>query len=76
VVKARLVPFASQSTNEKAVARYVIGVVILVGSLSLLRRLYVHQPAADYLAAGFFHSACNGIWISLGAPWLFHRLKL
>jgi membrane-associated phospholipid phosphatase len=76
VVKARLVPSGSQCTKEKAVARYVVGVVILAGSLSLLRRLYVHQPAADYLAAGFFHSACNGIWISLGAPWLFRLLKL
>jgi membrane-associated phospholipid phosphatase len=76
VVKVRLVPFASQSTKEKAVARYVIGVVILAGSLSLLSRLYVHQPATGYLAAGFFHSACNGMWISLGAPWLFRLLKL
>jgi len=76
LVKARLVPFAAQCTKEKAVARYVIGVVILAGSLSMLRRLYVHQPAAGYLAAGFFHSACNGIWISLGAPWLFRLLKL
>jgi membrane-associated phospholipid phosphatase len=76
VVKARLVPFAAQCTKEKAVARYVIGVVILAGSLSLLRRLYSHQPAADYMAAGFFHSAFNGIWISLGAPGLFRLLKL
>lgn len=76
VVKARVVPFASQCTKEKAVARYAIGVTILAGSLSLLRGVYSHQPPTAHLTAGFFHSACNGIWLSLGAPWLFRRLKL
>lgn len=76
VVKSRFVPFASRCTKEKAVARYIIGVIILAAWLSLLRRFYSHQPAAGYLTAGFFHSVCNGIWISLGAPWLFRLLKL
>jgi undecaprenyl-diphosphatase len=76
VVTTRFVSFSSRCTKERAVARYSIGIIILVGSLSLLRGVYQHQPATGYLAAGFFHSACNGMWISLGAPWLFRLLKL
>lgn len=76
MVTARFVSFSSQCTHERAVARYVIGIIILAGSLSLLRGVYQHQPATGYLAAGFFHSAFNGIWISLGAPGLFRLLKL
>ena len=76
MVASRFVLFSSPCTKERAVARYIIGVIILVGLLSLLRGVYLHQPSTGYLAAGFFHSAFNGIWISLGAPWLFRLLKL
>jgi membrane-associated phospholipid phosphatase len=76
MLQARFVPFASRCTKERAVARSVIGIIILIASLSLLRGVYSHQPPTAHLAAGFFHSACNGAWISLGAPWLFRLIKL
>jgi hypothetical protein len=76
MVKARFVSFASQCTKERAAARYGIGIMVLIASFSLLRGVYSYQPTTGYLAAGFSHSAFNGIWISLGAPWLFRLLKL
>ena len=76
IVRTRFISFSSRCAKGTAVARYVVGITILVGSLSLLRGVYQHQPATGYLAAGFFHSAFNGIWISLGAPALFRLLKI
>jgi hypothetical protein len=76
LVKSRFLSFSSRSSKQRAVARYVLGTIILIASLSLLRMIHFHQAEGGYLAKGFFHSACNGIWISLGAPWLFRLLKL
>ncbi len=76
IVKAHVVSFASPCTKERAVARYGIGIIVLVLSLSLLRVFYSHQPQTAHLAAGFFHAVFNGAWISLGAPCLFRLLKL
>ncbi len=76
VAQSRLVSFTSPCAKGRAVARYCIGIIVFFASLSLLREVYAHQPFAGRLAAGFFQSVFNGAWISLGAPWLFRRLKL
>ncbi len=76
MVTDRFVSFSSRCTKERAVARYVIGIIIIIASLSLIRMINPHQATSGELAKGFFHSAFNGIWISLGAPWLFRLLKL
>jgi hypothetical protein len=76
MVTARFVSFSSRCTKKRALARYIIGIIILVASLSQLRGIYAYQATTGYLVKGLLHSACNGIWISLGAPLLFRLLKL
>jgi len=76
MVRTRFISFSSRCTTGAAVARYAVGIIVLIGSLSLLRGMYPYQATAGYLVRGFFHSAFNGIWISLGAPALFRLLKI
>jgi hypothetical protein len=76
VVTSRFLSFSSRCTKERAVARYVIGIIIIIASLSLLRMHNPHQATPGDLVKGFFYLAFNGIWISLGAPVLFRLLKL
>ena len=76
IVRTRFISFSSRCAKGTAVARYAVGITILVGSLSLLRGMYPYQATTADLVRGFLHSALNGIWISLGAPALFRLLKL
>ncbi len=76
IVRTRFMSFSPRCTKGAAVARYAVGIIVLIGSLSLLRGMLPYQATAGYLVRGFFHSACNGIWISLGAPALFRLLKI
>jgi len=76
IVRARFLSFSSRCAKGTAVARYAVGITILVGSLSLLRGMYPYQATTGYLFRGFFLSAFNGIWISLGAPAVFRLMKL
>ena len=53
-----------------------MGIAILLALFTLLRSVYPPQGTTGYYAMGFVHSVLNGVWISLGAPWLFGVLKL
>ena len=76
MVKSRFLPFPVSCAPGRAMVRYAIGIAILIGFLGLMRGVYPARETVGYLVTGFFHSAVNGLWISLGAPWLFRLLKV
>ena len=76
LVKVRCLSFTVSGTSWKSPVRYLVGIVIMLILFGLVRSVYPPQGTTGYYVFGFVHSAFNGVWISLGAPWLFHVLKL
>ena len=76
LVKVHCFSFAVSGVSWKSPVRYLVGILILIILFSLLRSVYPQQGTTGYYVMGFVHSAVNGVWISLGAPWLFRVLKL
>jgi len=76
MLKVRYLPFSVSGIRWTSLARYSIGITILFTLFTTLRTIYPAQQATGYFMIGFLHSAVNGLWISLGAPWLFRLLKL
>ncbi len=76
LIKVRCMPFSVSGVSWKSPVRYLFGVAILLILFSLLRGVYPQQGTTGYYVMGFVHSVGNGLWISLGAPWLFRVLKL
>jgi len=76
MLKVRYVSFAVSGTRWTGIARYSIGITILFTLFATLRAIYPAQQATGYFIIGFLHSAVNGLWISLGAPWLFRLIKI
>ena len=76
LVKVRCLSFAVSGLSWKSPVRYLMGIAILLILFSLLRSVYPPQGTTGYYTMGFVHSAFNGVWISLGAPWLFRKLNL
>ena len=57
-------------------ARYVIGMIVLLSLLLGLKEMFPEQGSSLYMAFLALRYALAGLWVSLGAPWLFKRLKL
>ena len=76
MLKVRYVSFSVSGTRGRSLARYSIGITILFTLFATLRTIYPAQQATGYFIIGFLHSAVNGLWISLGAPWLFRFMKI
>lgn len=76
LLKVRYLPFSASGTGWMSLARYSIGITVLFLLFAALRGIYPSQDSTGYLITGFLHSALNGLWISLGAPWLFRLLRL
>lgn len=75
-LKARYVPFCAGGTGWMGFVRYIIGITFLFVLLAVFRSAYPAEQTALYLVIAFLHSAINGVWISLGGPWLFRLLGL
>ena len=76
IVKVRCFSFSISGMSWRSPVRYLAGITILLVCFVLLRSVYPPRDTTGYYAIGFVHSAFNGLWISLGAPWLFRILKL
>ena len=76
ILKVRYVSFSVSGTRWRSIARYSIGITVLFALFTSLRALYPAQQATGYFIIGFLHSAVIGLWISLGAPWLFRLMKI
>ena len=75
-VKARYVPFSVRTAGWRGFARYAVGITLMFWLFGVLRKVYPDQQTTGYFVIGFLHSAANGLWMSLGAPWLFRLLRL
>jgi membrane-associated phospholipid phosphatase len=75
-VRNRYLPFSVTGTRWKGLVRYLIGITLMFFLFGILRSVYPVKHTTGYFIMGFLHSAVNGVWISLGAPWLFRLLKL
>jgi hypothetical protein len=76
IVKVRCFSFPISGMSWRSPVRYLAGVIILLICFVLLRSVYPPRGTTGYYVIGFVHSALNGLWISLGAPWFFRVLKL
>jgi membrane-associated phospholipid phosphatase len=76
IVKVRCFSFPISGMSWRSPVRYLTGIVILLLCFVFLRSVYPPRDTTGYYVIGFVHSALNGLWISLGAPWLFRVLKL
>jgi hypothetical protein len=76
IVKVQYFSFSVSGMSWRSPVRYLAGIVILLVCFVLLRNFYPPRDTTGYYTIGFVHSALNGLWISLGAPWLFRVLKL
>ena len=76
IVKVRCLSFAVSGSSWKSPVRYLIGIAIMLAFFAMMRSIYPPQDTTGYYVLGFVHSSFNGLWISLGAPWLFRVLKL
>lgn len=76
VLKTRCLPFSVGGAWWMRLARYLIGLPIMFGLFFVFAKVYPARQTTLYLVVGFFHAALIGVWISLGAPWLFRLLRL
>jgi membrane-associated phospholipid phosphatase len=76
IVKVRRFSFSTSGMSWRSPVRYLTGIATLLLCFFLLRNFYPPRDTTGYYALGFVHSTINGLWISLGAPWLFRFLKL
>jgi len=72
----RAVPFRAAGPLWQRVVRFLVGVVILFVIYFGLKAIFPGEGEPLYLALSAVRYALLGLWMSLGAPWLFLRLRL
>jgi hypothetical protein len=60
----------------KRAVRFFIGVAVLLALRFGLKAISPSEPRTLQLASRFVRYALLGLWIGLGAPWLFSKLRL
>ena len=74
VLERRLVRFSVNGPWWKRVTRYLLGIALLFGIWIGLQTVFSNlQPVALFR---FIRYALIGLWGSLGAPWVFTKMKL
>ncbi len=75
-LKGRRFPFTATGPWVNRLLRYLVGIGIMVMLLMLLRWTDFAWQAAFYSAAGCIQFVLIGLWITIGAPYLFRLLRL
>jgi membrane-associated phospholipid phosphatase len=75
-VSHHYVPFSVAGNWGLRLARYGIGIVVLLGIYLGLSAMFPGEEEAFYIPFRFLRYSLIGLWISLGAPWLFSRVRL
>ncbi len=74
MLERRWIKFDSAGSPISKVLRFILGVIVLIGIWLGLRIAFSGlEPAALFRVVRY---ACVGLWVALGAPWLFVRLRL
>ena len=72
----RYVPFRAAGPWWQRVVRFLIGGVVVLALYMGLRAVFPEEGAAFYLPFRTLRYGLVGVWVSLGAPWLFCLLRL
>lgn len=72
----RYVSFNPRGHWQQRTVRFFIGGAVIVGLYLGLRAILPSEESALYLVFRFLHYWLIGLWVTLGAPWLFRLLKL
>jgi len=73
---ARLGPFSAVRTLQQRVLRFVVGILGLLVLYLGLKVIFPGEGEPFYFVLRFVRYGLVGFWASLGAPWLFRRLRL
>ncbi len=75
-VAGRVLPAEQGGSLWQRAARYLVGVVILLAIYFGLSALLPAEGEPLHVLLRFARYVLLGLWMSLGAPWLFHLLRL
>ena len=73
---ARFAPLAAPRGWWERLARYVLGLAVTLLLYIALKALFPGEESGFYLPFRFLRFALLGLWVSLGAPWLFRVARL
>jgi membrane-associated phospholipid phosphatase len=74
VIERKYLSFSSDGPVLKKILRYALGLIVIIGLWAGLKAAF--QGLEPLLVFRFIRYALIGVWVSLGAPWLFVRLRL
>lgn len=72
----KYIPYTTEGAWRQRLGRYIIGVIILLLIYFGLSIVFPSEGATLYVPLRIVRYTLVGLWISLGAPWLFKRLHL
>lgn len=72
----RYLDFDAGGPIWKRAIRFILGVAVVAAIVFGLRLVFPDEGASLYAAFRYLRYGLAGAWISLGAPWLFLRLRL
>ncbi|NIM07462.1 MAG: hypothetical protein GTN65_18075 [Armatimonadetes bacterium] len=72
----RYVRFSTGGQWWQRAVRYLIGIAVVLGLYLGLKAVLPGEESALYLIFRFLRYGVIGLWITLGAPWVFCRLRL
>jgi hypothetical protein len=75
-LSARYVQFSAEGPILERALRYVLGVIVVAGLFFGLRQVFPGEGESLYVPFRFVRYGLVGIWVSLGAPWLFERVGI
>jgi membrane-associated phospholipid phosphatase len=76
VVEGRAVRFSPDGPIWQRAARFIVGIVVIVGLREGLKPVFPAQGEAFYVFFRVFRYGLVGLWAALAGPWVFQRLGL
>jgi hypothetical protein len=76
VITHRYVPFSAHGPWWKRLVRFVCGLIILLALYLGLKAVFPGEGSPLQLLFRFLRYGLCGIWVTLGAPWLFRLTRL
>jgi membrane-associated phospholipid phosphatase len=71
-----LAPFSTAGPLRQRVLRFAVGVIVLFALYYGLKLIFPGMSKPLYFFMRFVRYTAVGLWVSLGAPWLFRQLRL
>ncbi len=76
VLACRYVRFDPGGQWWRRLARFLLGIVVVLALYLGLKAVFPGEGSSLYLVFRFLRYALMGLWVTLGAPWLFSLLRL